>query len=540
MFGARKKLLLSLVLCVAVFAGGLLAFVIIPAQLGKFRGADAMVAGTSTASVSGNGGSAVMVGDYLYFASGYKSKYDIEYKENEYNNIRGEYDGGIWRIRLPEGKPEYDNEYLWNYLRDNHADFPGWQEYRRQLENGTCEIKEYNDAFNKSVVGGGVNRLELVVPKIAAWQNTAIWIYGDTLIYTSPNNQKDRHGDLQSSKIDFFRCDLRGLSHQKIYTTKSDEVNVDDFTVAWGGAPYLLVKDDKTLVRVDMKGKVSTVSTEIATVHFPIITGYYETYFTKTIGGDLDSSFSGMMSYVYFTENKTDGDKLHGNKIFSYHFGANSTKEVLHNDNNHTILAFGNGYMVLKTSYYSGGADKIMVTNDVTLASREQNTSFALQGVEKEVYVSQERTNTFRFITHDGTYFRVYNPFERNSEGGYASISIKTNTTFGRVISMTTNTIIYENNSGNEANISTIHYFDGVEVGSITIQKHADARISAFRMINGLTFGMNIFFMQPFKTEGEDPEEMIAGCVVDVETGLENVLARLDIDKYVALPKKSS
>jgi len=115
LFGMNKKIVISVLLVVVLFVGGLLGFVIIPNSVNKFKAATGNP--TTHDSVSGNGGNAVMVGEYLYFVNGFKSNStgSLNYKDNEYNKVKGE--GAIYRVKMENGRPEYDNSYL-DYLDD--------------------------------------------------------------------------------------------------------------------------------------------------------------------------------------------------------------------------------------------------------------------------------------------------------------------------------------------------------------------------------------------------------------------------------------
>lgn len=538
---------------VVVFTAGILGFVVIPKMLGKFKAASAMD-GNSLSSVSGNGGAAVMVGEYLYFTAGFTSKNDYVYKQNEYNKVREYGQGGIWRVRMADGKPNYDNNYLRDYLKK--YEFLNWENGFEQSTVGQAENPDapFNNAVNKNIVSGknDRDRLELIVPKIAGWEDTAIWIFGDNLIYTSPNNQKDRHGDLQTERIDFFHCDLRGQKHKKIYTTKTDGILAGDYTVIWGGAPYLVVLDGSSLVRVNMKGKANTIADGVFDAILPVITDYnihalYEM-------ASLENSYSGIMGHVFYTQDE-------GASVSNYNVGGGYGNNVVtKSKNKHSLIAFGNGRLMIQTNFADGTvpSSKLYLCTDPNLADRnDTNRVPKLQPSEgSTVYLSGERSEPFRYITHDGSAFRVY---DEKGENVLSTTDKKIPTgEIKGVIAMNPNNIIFKDENG----VTTIHYQSGEKIGTISAEKMSGAvegaRVTAFRILdkNGYVNtngGYMVFFVKTVTEEqdrdeygeitdrrtSEDMEKRTVGTIITADRGLngrEYVLASLDPNKYVAFP----
>jgi hypothetical protein len=264
----------------------------------------------SAISVSGNGSPAVMVDNYLYFVDVYVDKENIEYKQNDYY-YKGEMPkGGIYRVKLINGLPEY--------VYDN---------YNYELDDGT----EYNDIeddleyYNKTVKR--TLNIEEVVPKIAGHSAVALWVYndkdyGNILIYSSPNNLNNKTGVLQKNKLDFFRVELNGDNNTKIYTAETDNLSRDSFSVVWtDGSVYLTVNDGGTLKRVSMSGKkkdITEIAAEVSNVVFPKVTNYQK----NGVNNSLQKSFEGVMQYVYYTL-KRDDDHT-DNKMYRYNFASNS------------------------------------------------------------------------------------------------------------------------------------------------------------------------------------------------------------------------
>jgi hypothetical protein len=269
-------------------------------------------------NVSGNGGPAVRVGDWLYFVGNYVDSSTIRYRQNEHNKVK---EGAIYRVYIDPalGKPLYED-----------ADRAGTDpDYTPHL-------------LDKS-------KFQLIVPKVAGFENAALWVFDKHLIYTSPNNTKDKRGQLQLGRIDFFRVDLDGRNHRKIYTSVEDILTPEDFTVGmFSGSVFLLIRDGDLLRRVDVtgsrRGRVVTISKNVQHVVFPVVTSYFTSpddfqrpaHEGGGFGGGvrgLAASYSGVMGYIYYTEQFLDSDDdfdgLYGNRLFQYRVSHNTSVDTI-------------------------------------------------------------------------------------------------------------------------------------------------------------------------------------------------------------------
>ncbi|MDR0462331.1 MAG: hypothetical protein LBG88_03300 [Christensenellaceae bacterium] len=563
---ANKKLLISIALAFTVFVSGLLGFVIIPNALNKFHAAS--LGPMVRDSVSGNGGSAVMVGEYLYFTSGFQSKEAITYKQNAYNKVRGQGEGGIWRVKMSNGLPEYNNDYL-NYLKDylTTDEVDGFDRYDRFNDN-----QKYGDSMDKVVKRGD---LELIVPKIAGWENTAIWIFDNTLIYTSPNEQKDKRGQLQRNKIDFFRCSLTGSAHKKIYTTRNDGLTFDDYTVAWASEPYLLIKDGESLNRVSMGGRVSRISDKVISAVFPVVTGYFGGVVNSTVTYDeqnLENSYAGVMSNVYYTEAPDEdqttwrGDILKCAGVATWR----DPKTLRQSHEWHTLHALGNGHLVMQINFESPTKPRLYVINDekasfeVASLDSKYKMSKSLEAEEAKIYVSGEKTlsSMFRYVTLANGGLRVY---AKQQDIIYSPNPITNDGEVESIIAVNSGNIMYKSMAGQLVSIdwqgNNRQYVNpGVFSSAVP-----GARITAFCVLDAhgrsTSSGYMFFFVGLITEYGksnehnaddghdhgdeESPEEPIefetitAGFILSPNQtgGRDYILAQLDTDKYVYLPE---
>jgi len=528
MFTRHKKLIISIALVVVLFVGGLLGFVIIPNAMNQFKAAASGPSADARQTVSGNGGNAVMVGDYLYFINGFVSSASVSYKQNEHNKVKNE--GAIYRIKMPKGFPEYDNSYL--------NDYEDWENYSQYDRNHPLQNPEYKDAMDK-VLHKDMG-LRLIVPKIAGWEKSALYVFDNTLIYTSPNNQKDKHGQLQRDRTDFFRVNLKGGNHQKIYTTRTTGVTNDDFTtVHVDGKTYLLVRDGDRLVRVGMNGKSSTISSKAESSVFPIVTSYY-----KNHTDNLVNSFSGMMEYVFYTEKCETENCAQGENLFMrYHIATGKKDQLRHDNNTHTMLALGNGALMFETTLQDQdhknmyAIDDVAASFDLSHLNSHYKTNMPLQP-EERLFLSGERASSFSYITQAGATLRVYD----RSQGPTYINPREIADDVAEIIQVARANILYKTLGGT---LKCIDYSGKMTQTQAPAPSTSSGRVTAFRVLNEAgeaREGYMFFYIKTMHCLDDDHDHshnhdhLTVGFVVDL-MGNEHILARLD-EKFINLPEK--
>jgi hypothetical protein len=182
----------------------------------------------------------------------------------------------------------------------------------------------WDSAENK--LAGKKPMIQPVVPKIAGHSATAMWVYGNNLIYTTPNNLKNKVGVLRSSYLDFYRVDLDGKNNSLIYTADTENITADKFTV-WAKSAndiYLIINDGGTLKRVDMQGRTAEIAAGITAAVFPSVSEYKQ----NSQNQKLDKLFGGIMEYVYYTKSRDSGENVGGNKMFRYNIASGNGNEA--------------------------------------------------------------------------------------------------------------------------------------------------------------------------------------------------------------------
>jgi len=418
----NRKLWTIIGLCIILVVGGALG-IIINSIATRFTPFAAPAAVTTT--VSGNGTNAVMVGPYLYFAANFVSTDSIVYRQNEHNRV--EY-GGIYRLRLnDQGRPTYDNQWLVDQAQ------------------GGMTMDDIEAYFGAQWNSRPTWDLRPIVPKVAGFERTAIWVFGDYLVYASPNNRQNRFGELQSARLDFFRVDLTGRNHRLLFTSASPQLAPDDFTVTRvGGAnnmrTYLLVNDAGRIVRVSVctrPGTVTEISTEATSHAFPRIHTY--TDHSYRMMGDV-------MSWIYFTEDRDpEVDPVQGNllKRFPIHSGnPNQNATVLSNIPNAHFRAMSvanNMFMFTMADFVQGGAhinNRLFVANNAIetnfqgLSALESNfLATRIFQPEESFFTSEDQINNIqRFVSFANqsvfVYTRLANPTADGSRFASSRLSL--------------------------------------------------------------------------------------------------------------------
>ncbi len=147
--------------------------------------------------VSSNGGIAVAYGDYIYYVNGYNSSYTGS------NKYEGDVTlGNIVRI----AKSDLDE-----IVEINNEDTTTSQKTEKIAEQ----------VYEKS---------ELVVPKVVYSGNTTdtsvtgIYIFGNKLYYTTPNDDLTANGSVKYSELCIYSADLDGKNNTKLFTMTSNSL----------------------------------------------------------------------------------------------------------------------------------------------------------------------------------------------------------------------------------------------------------------------------------------------------------------------------
>ncbi len=306
------------------------------------------VVDTSIAT-NGNGGSVVTRGDYIYFVNGYKS-FEVFNKDNLNTDFSV---GGLYRVKLN------DNNEL-----------------------------DYN---NQSL-----SAAEKISGNLAGFENTSLYVFGNTIYYATPITEVDKEGRLQNTKLEFKRVSISGGKAESIYKAGVESANTKfEFYYANGGV-YLLVNENGTLNRVECFGKfkANQVATGVKTVVMP---------------RDTDDVFaSDSYKNIYYTKANDDG-KI---EIYNYNVLSNSNQYKKTTDfKTLELLEVKFGHLYFKASGNEAPSYTYFYRVDAT-ENAIRNMAVEKLTSDKDytnIYLLENETDGFIAQTSGKTYYLSYN-----------------------------------------------------------------------------------------------------------------------------------
>ena len=308
------------------------------------------------AQIYGNGGYAVVKGDYLYYTNGFVSDYTTSLsnykKDNDFGKVTY---GAIYRTKLDGSKISKD---------DN----------------------------------GFLTSTERVVPKVVGFDNGGFYIVGDYIYYGTPYMQKNADGKLQNDRVSFNRIKIDGTGNKEFYVSGEDVKDIEWKVYNYNGNAYLVVVEDKKVTSVYFEGK-KVVTKQLAKETTSVVLNDSTTplndfvYYTRAIGEDEKGfSTSGNLlcraSFVSGTETAYEDSQskvltytvvgYSNNKIYytaknsiAYLYAQNASESLNSNSNKPIQLSdtdYSNYYFIAGGNPYSVAAlnsDKelVLITN---------------------------------------------------------------------------------------------------------------------------------------------------------------------------------
>ena len=246
----------------------------------------------SSSVVYGNGGLAVVKGDYVYYVNGYTNYADVTSKSKNSNVKKS----ALYRTKLVNGKLDYT----------------------------------YNEKDTEQKYSNTLTSTEVVVSKVVGHENTALYIYDNNIYYSTPNTDKDREGNVKNEYLDFYATNLNGTGTKHIYKTQSSSSNQKYAFTKIGKTVYLLCYDGTNLVVVNTSNKsVKTISNAVTSVEFSVSSTYASANYVTT---DFDS-------YVYYT--RANADENASGNVFAKAKITTGEETVLNQDTAKTTTLIG-------------------------------------------------------------------------------------------------------------------------------------------------------------------------------------------------------
>jgi len=245
--------------------------------------------------VTSNGSMAVRKGDYLYFVNGFISNADLKGQQNDYGNVKK---GGIYRAKLVNGELMYDIE-----TTDDEE-----------------EIKT-------------LKNVELLVPKLAGFEFSGLYIYGNYIYFATPNTEKDEEGETRFDLTDFYCVKLNGGEIHRLANGVNIK-NLADFAFTGiDNRVYLTYFADGNIYNLKIDGKEVESREKLAE---------NVTSFAMLTNDSVQSvELSSDAKYVYYTRDFTENESsVTGNVMAKANLKTNE-ESVLRRDNNNTYSIKG-------------------------------------------------------------------------------------------------------------------------------------------------------------------------------------------------------
>lgn len=239
-------------------------------------------------TVKSQGGNAVQYGNYIYFINGTAGYTDEEGDANIWNSV---VKGALYRAELKGAKS--GKEFV---IDTDNAISSVTGEY---VEFVTTQGVDYDD---NSI---DVVNVQKIAPKIigtSGYSSGGIFIYDNFVYYATPNNRKNKAGDVQYNKTDFFRTSLDGKTTQRVFTTEADSSASPYAFYKQDGKVYLVVLDGTTLKSIVMNDRkvedTLTIAEDVTSAYLPIKSEY-----------DSEDKSVSAEDYVYFAR-EVDSDDI--------------------------------------------------------------------------------------------------------------------------------------------------------------------------------------------------------------------------------------
>jgi hypothetical protein len=305
---------------------------------------------TSIATVS-NGGMVVRRGEYVYFVNGYTT-----YETYDKSNLGKSFNvGSLYRAKLNA--------------------------------NGELDYTE----------NGSVTSAEKLSSGLAGFESTSLYVFGNYIYYVNPTTEVNKKGELQTSKLDFYRMKIGGGKAERVYQSKEDATKIDFEYYYAEGKVYLMLNENATLKRVEGFGdfSVTNVTSDIKSI---------------VMARDTDDVFtSNSYKNIYYTKTNGDG-KI---EIYNYNVATNKTEyksvtdysscELMDYKFDHLYYKASRESYPNYTYYYRIDATKNAITNlkEERLTADSSYTGFYLLDKETSGYIAYSDSKTY-YLTYNG------------------------------------------------------------------------------------------------------------------------------------------
>lgn len=341
-----------------------------------------------TDTVYGNGGTAVVKGDYLYFANAYI----------DYNNLES----------------VNDNKY------DKNSPYTNYGIYRTKL-----------DASGKVVLNadGVPQNVEILSYNIGGYAYSGLYICGDYLYYSTPYTSSTSGSDstLVKGLVRFDRVKLNGTEHQELYKTATYSSDSSFKVVYIDGTTYIVISNgNKDLIVVNCTTSNVSNSTFASSITSFAVYDQRNIVYNETT---LDAH-----KYVYYTTKSADETHY----MYKKPLTGEDAEQILQSTSEILIKAVKNGrvYYTLDGKLYStvNGESDVKLYSHFSLNTSESATTNTISSYA--ILDDSFGANLDRGILcvfYDGTdySFRIFNGYDNATT--FTTLDVKVDDTTASV-----------------------------------------------------------------------------------------------------------
>lgn len=363
-----------------------------------------------TGDIKSNGGSSVVIGEYVYFANTYLSTSSLKTGDNDESNVKH---NSIYRVKTQNGLTTKD---------DN----------------------------------GNVENVEKVFSKIGGFETSNMYIVGNFLYFTSPNTHKSsvegEEGKDKFGLTTLFRCKLDGTGLKEILTTQTTAGKF--YLTNQDGKNILFVFDNSKIQSIELAnklGKLTTVVDKVSDVVFPEENGktltrlFYTVSLTEEDGTNEGVTGNKLYRYDFATKNSTLVRQIAGETISLVAFDTNRLYYT--RNENGTTLYYSNSlagnfevdevqhtYVANISQFYAFGTSE---DGDVLPVVYSYNSKLFLQTSDGNPVVIENTSATIEFISNEYVYYTtdsgIYRKSYKTPTADPVQITDKTNIKAGTV-----------------------------------------------------------------------------------------------------------
>jgi len=349
--------------------------------------------------VEGNGTLAVTKGDYVYYTNGYMGYADVG-ETNKLGNITHT---ALYRTKLVEG---------------------------RVVEKEPELDEEGEEIFDKTQA---IQHTDVLVSKVCGFEYSGLYIFGDYIYYTTPNNQKNKELEVCTDLVDFCRTKIDRSSGQEVLYTSTNPGSAVDYTMyEKNGTIYLIILDgsagnESSQIVVKSFGKENNTFTTDA--------DYNISSFAKATYTSSDQTVSDTDLDVYFTY--TEGTFVDTNTMAKMNLSTGTVTDLSYENGVSYTLSTSVGGKIYYTKTTSFNAEPYIYYN--TLGANFNSTETQLTYNDYSKYVAYSQNVGTGVIMFDSDSSAIYK--KTNSDS--SAILLVSDVTVSNFIGVYGNNVYY-------------------------------------------------------------------------------------------------